>query len=215
MIKSYNINGYKLYINMESYLINLLSKEIKPEGFKKKKHTWLRVNENISYIIDFQPSKSNTKGDEDFAINIGFFSFEVFSLCWGTYTKKDFNITDCCFHGRLADFVDVKSSWFSINGINDIIKISEETNHLISTEIIPFLSKITTYNDLYILMKNHYEKVIQKELHQIYMACVEYLDGNKENALARLNTIKDNVWEEKALEVKNRIIEDSSRNNLK
>ena len=203
------------YINMESYLINLLSKEIKPEGFKRKKYTWLKVNEDISYIIDFQPSKSNTKGDEDFAINIGFFSFKVFSLCWGTYTKKNFNITDCCFYGRLADFVDIKSSWFSINGINDIIKISEETNHLISTEIIPFLSKITTYNDLYILMKKHYEKVIQKELHQIYMACVEYLDGKKENALARLNTIKDNVWEEKALEVKNRIMEDSSRNNLK
>lgn len=200
---------------MESYLINLLSKEIKPEGFKKKKYTWTRVNKNITYIIDFQPSKSNIKGDEDFAINIGFFSYDVFTLCWGTYTKKDLNISDCCFQGRIANFVDVKSSWFSIKGINDIVKIKEETDHLISTKIIPFLSNISTYSDLYFLMDNYSDKVIQKELHQIYMACVEYLEGKKENALARLNTIKDCIWEEKALEVKKKIIEDSEKYELK
>ncbi len=60
---------------MESYLINKLSKIIKIKGFERKGYTWISKGNDFYYVINFQPSKANTKGNEIFAVNIGFFSY--------------------------------------------------------------------------------------------------------------------------------------------
>lgn len=185
---------------MKNILLNRLSKELKLSGFKKINYTWVQERDNLFYIFNIQPSKYENKGqEEDFAINIGIYSSEVNNLCWanGILSNK-IKETDCCLRGRLSLFFNANKDWFTIKNENDIEKIKYEVDNLINVDVIPFFQKISSYNDLYDVMIKVENRVIQKELHQIYIACIEFLMGEKDNALNRLLSIENTAWEDKA-----------------
>jgi len=116
--------------------------------------------------------------------------------------------TDCCLRGRLSVFFNIAETpkdWFSLKTEFDIERVRNEMLHIITVDIIPFFQKVSNYDELYNAMILFEKRVLQKELHQIYIACVEFVMGKKEEAKTRLSKIENAVWAEKAKEVAKRM----------
>ncbi len=99
------------------------------------------------------------------------------------------------------------SSWYSINGADEIENVKNEFTLLLEEQIIPFLMEIKTYKNLSVTMAKYSNKMPQKELHQIYLSCIKCILGEKEKALQLLADIitEKTVWSNKAIEVERRI----------
>ncbi|MDR1244458.1 MAG: DUF4304 domain-containing protein [Endomicrobium sp.] len=184
---------------MSNSFINKLSKLLNLPDFARKNCTWIREYKTFFYIFNIQISKFRK---EDFTINIGIFVPDVNKLCWGKdVSSRSIKETDCCLRGRLSLFFDTKTDWFTINNEADIEKVGDEINNLINTLIVPFFQSITSLNDIYNEMIKIENKVIQKDLHQIYLACLEIVQGKNDDASVRLNKINNTIWKKKADEI--------------
>ncbi|UVV56067.1 DUF4304 domain-containing protein [Bacteroides fragilis] len=181
--------------------IKELSKGIKVKGFKKNGLTWLCQCDPFVCIFRIEPGKYCDKNWQYYTLGIGIYSSEVFGLCWGKVPMgKSIKDTDCCLRGGISDFFQEDSD-IEFNEDIEIKELQEKINSLIENDIIPFFDKITSFEELYKIMLFYEEKVIQKELHQIYIACIEYVINKKNDALIRLEKINNQVWKKKAQEV--------------
>ncbi len=191
----------------KSILINKLSKDIKIAGFKKAGFTWSCECDPFVYIINIQPGKYMDHTEEYFTIYIGVYSSEVYNLCWGKeIERKNIRETDCCLRGVFSIFIKSKDNIFRLKTDTDIKDTKENIINLIENHIIPFFRKITTYEELYRTMVLFENDVVQKELLQIYIACAEFIIGNREQAFLRMSNIKNTVWANKAKEVMERML---------
>jgi hypothetical protein len=184
---------------MNNNFINKLSRLINLPEFVKKNYTWIKEYKTFFYVFNIQTSKSIK---EDFSINIGIFVPHVNKLCWGKdISLKSIKETDCCLRGRLSLFFNIDTDWFTINNETDIKKTGDEINNLINTLIMPFFQSIHSLDDVYNEMIRIENKVIQKDLHQIYLACIEIVQEKNNDAVTRLNKINNAVWKMKAEEI--------------
>lgn len=181
--------------------IKELSKGIKIKGFRKNGLTWLCQCDPFVYVFRIEPGKYCDKNWQYYTLNMGIYSPEVFGLCWGKVPKsKSIKEIDCCLRGRIFDFFQEDSD-IELHENIEIKELQERINCLIEKNIIPFFDKITSFEELYKMMLFYEEKIIQKELYQIYIACIEYVMNRKNDALIRLEKINNQVWKKKAQEV--------------
>lgn len=189
-------------MSKKSVLINKLSKEIKIAGFKKAGFIWSCECNSFIYIINIQPGKYIDDTEEYFTIYMGIYSSEIYNLCWGKeIERRNIKETDCCLRGVFSIFTKHKENIFRLKSDVDIKDAKENIIDLINSDIIPFFKNITTYEELYKAMVLFENNVIQKELSQIYIACIEFVIDKREQALERLSNIKNAVWANKAKEV--------------
>jgi hypothetical protein len=190
----------------KNILINKLSKEVKIKDFKKIGLTWLCECNPFVYVINIQPGKYTDEHEEYFTIYIGIYSSKVYSLIWGAdLLRKSVKDTDCCLRGVFSTFIKSKEDTFYIRKEIDIGDFKEKIIRLINDNIIRFFKEITTFERLYKIMILYENDVIQKELHQIYIACIEFIMNKKTDALIRLSKVENIVWANKAKEVMKRI----------
>lgn len=193
-------------MSTKSVLINKLSKEIKIAGFKKAGFIWSCKCNSFIYIINIQPGKYIDDTEEYFTIYMGIYSSEIYNLCWGKeIERKIIKETDCCLRGVFSIFTKHKENIFRLKSDVDIKDAKENIINLINNDIVPFFKNITTYEELYKAMVLFENNVIQKELSQIYIACIEFVIDKREQALERLSNIKNAVWANKAKEVMKRM----------
>lgn len=193
-------------MSTKSVLINKLSKEIKIAGFKKAGFIWSCECNSFIYIINIQPGKYIDDTEEYFTIYMGIYSSEIYNLCWGKeIERKIIKETDCCLRGVFSIFTKHKETIFRLKSDVDIKDAKENVINLINNDIVPFFKNITTYEELYKAMVLFENNVIQKELLQIYIACIEFVIDKREQALERLSNIKNEVWANKAKEVMKRM----------
>lgn len=193
-------------MSTKSVLINKLSKEIKIAGFKKAGFIWSCECNSFIYIINIQPGKYIDDTEEYFTIYMGIYSSEIYNLCWGKeIERKIIKETDCCLRGVFSIFTKHKENIFRLKSDVDIKDAKENIINLINNDIVPFLKNITSYEELYKAMVLFENNVIQKELSQIYIACIEFVIDKREQALERLSNIKNAVWANKAKEVMKRM----------
>lgn len=192
---------------MGNCFINKLSKSLNLSDFVRKNNTWVREHNTFFYVFNIQASKyKNENQEEDFAINMGVFIPAVNKLCWEKdVSLKNIKETDCCLRGRLSLFFNTNTDWFTINNEAEIEKTGDEINDLINASIMPFFQRIDSLDDIYNEMIKIENKVIQKELHQIYIACIESVMYKKADALIRLSKIENVVWANKAKEIAQRL----------
>lgn len=181
--------------------IKELSKGIKIKGFRKIGLTWLCQRNPFVYVFRIEPGKYCDKNWQYYTMGIGIYSPEVFGLCWGKVPKgKSIKDTDCCLRGGISDFFQIDGNLELSEDIETTV-LQERINCLIEKDILSFFDKITSLEKLYKIMLFYEEKAIQQELHQIYIACIEYLMNKKNDALIRLEKINNQVWKKKAQEV--------------
>ncbi|ANU56799.1 MULTISPECIES: DUF4304 domain-containing protein [Bacteroidales] len=181
--------------------IKELSKGIKIKGFKKNSLTWLCQCDPFVYMFRIEPGKYCDKNWQYYTLEIGIYSSDVFALCWGKVPKgKSVKNTDCCLRGSISDFFQENGDIEFYEDV-DVKELQERINFLIEKDIIPFFNKIKSFEKLYRIMLFYEEKAIQQELHQIYIACIEYIMNKKNDALIRLEKINNQVWKKKAQEV--------------
>lgn len=193
-------------MSTKSVLINKLSKEIKIAGFKKAGFIWSCKCNSFIYIINIQPGKYIDDTEEYFTIYMGIYSSEIYNLCWGKeIERKIIKETDCCLRGVFSIFTKHKENIFRLKSDVDIKDAKENIINLINNDIVPFLKNITSYEELYKAIVLFENNVIQKELSQIYIACIEFVIDKREQALERLSNIKNAVWANKAKEVMKRM----------
>lgn len=186
-----------------------LSKGIKIKGFRKNGFTWLCQCNPFVYVFRIEPGKYSDKDWLYYSLNIGVYSAIVYDLCWGEVpNNKRIKETDCCLRGRLSFFLQDHESNIELREDTDIKELQQKINGLIEKDMIPFFNQITSFEELYKIMLSYQDRVIQKELHQIYMACIEYILNKKTDALVRLEKIDNQVWKKKALEVSIRMKND-------
>lgn len=181
--------------------IKELSKRIKMKGFRKHGLTWLCQREPFIFVFTIEPGKYCDKNRQYYAMKIGIYSSEVFSLCWDKVPmSKSIKDTDCCLRGGISDFFQENGD-IEFYESREITELQERVNSLIANKVIPFFDRITSFGELYKTMLFYEEKAVQKELHQIYIACIEYVMNRKKDALIRLEKIDNQVWKKKTQEV--------------
>lgn len=182
--------------------IKELSKGIKINGFRRNGLTWLCQRNPFVYVFRIEPGKYCDKDWLYYSLNIGVYSSMAYDLVWGRNpSSKSVKETDCCLRGELSFFFQDCGKEIEFHEDTDITELQRKINYLIENDIIPFFNKITSFEELYRIMLSYKDKVIQKELHQIYIACIEYAMNQNTDALVRLEKINNQVWKKKAQEV--------------
>ncbi|SNZ21129.1 DUF4304 domain-containing protein [Cohaesibacter gelatinilyticus] len=158
-----------------------IAKNLKANGFKKKRLTWnKRIGEYVQ-VVNVQKSQWNTEEDISFTINWGISFDYVYQALWGKSPPLFISETDSFPRFRVGNLpiVDKKLSeiWWNCDPDTGIEPIGAEIIKQMEEVILPNLEKLSNYKEicnLYALQTFHIPPIEKVQLATILHSLGKY-----------------------------------------
>jgi hypothetical protein len=169
---------------------------LKDQAFIRKGKTWNRGAGQFIHVLDVQQNRS---GALQFTLNVGIFSPKAFSICWGRPAPTFAKEWDCQLRRRAGSFLTLADSklavdyWWTFQTADDVRVVGEEVSALIRGRMLPYLSSITSLEDLRDGLVEYRSIRPWDTLYVIYLGIVTAMLGDVEGALRLLHELKDSA----------------------
>lgn len=192
---------------LKEFIKSEISPLLKSHGFKKNKMTWNKTIGGFVQVIDFQVSRFNA---QDFTINIGVFSLDIWQTCWQKEPPKFVKEEDCFPRlrvGKLVNNFSPKSPdmWWDYSKC-EYAELSNEITTLLEVECIPFLNSLLSKQKI-----NDFYSSIDMELtpiEMVYLAIVKHSIDDLESSINLLISVEkiSKAWSDRVDTVRNAML---------
>jgi hypothetical protein len=167
---------------------------LRPHGFKKQAYNFKRKLESLSWMLNFQKSRWNTKDKCEFTVNCGIYIPGVRSFLDENWQDpKNPSTYDSLFHARLPQLAGEEDKWWTVRAklfsSSTDKKVLLDIVERIRRDALPFFESLRTLEDVISFMRDTPEKfsrvwVAAEEGRLQFCAILLRLSGRKDESLA-------------------------------
>jgi hypothetical protein len=202
---------------MNTHLKDIINKSIdsvlKSNQFRRSGLKWNRVRGPFIDVVTLQIANYSDEVHNVFTLNIGVAVPAFHALIWPDMVSKFFIEADCVVRVRLGELInekpkiDANNQWWRYDSsIQNTEQFVESLSDAIEEYGLPFFDNFKSIDDISI----HLEKLVGWQSHnpitKIYLSLCAWHTGDSEKAKKILSSLIGNVWEKKAIFIRNLII---------
>ena len=140
---------------------------LKPRGFKKSAHTWIRTD-GWSKLINLQLSKSNTSAEASFTLNLGVFIRELHDAAGSYSVTGEPKEPDCDIRTRVGMLLPSGTDkWWKVTPASNTGRLFDEVSADLIDAGLPWLESLQDYSTVateLMRQKNHFLAAIAHKL---------------------------------------------------
>jgi Domain of unknown function (DUF4304) len=187
-------------VNSRAVLIARVDRELRAQGFRRRKSTWNRELGAFVSVIDIQ---TRTDGNA-VTMNVGVLSRSVYFTCWGQEADSFIDEPFCTIRTRVGQLLDKRDLWWDLARADT----ADEMVYHLETSVLPFLDRMQSLNDMRDWLASRGMPSAREALGTICLAVVLSKLGDSISACAMLAQLERDAfggWKARAKEVGTRI----------